>query len=66
MGQTTTQGEGGMRTVRLHCWVRPRSSGGYVAECLELGMYFVEDTPQQAQANLRKPSTTMNELLSYS
>jgi len=45
-------GEGGYRTVRLHCLVRPRRGGGYIAECLELGMYYVEDCPGLAMKTL--------------
>ena len=38
----------------LHCWVRPRRSGGYIAECLELGMYFVEADPGRGVEALRE------------
>lgn len=37
----------------LHCWVRPRPSGGFIAECLEFGLYLVEPDPQSAERSLR-------------
>lgn len=37
----------------LHCWVRPRRPTGYVAECLELGIYLVEPDQNRAQEALR-------------
>lgn len=27
----------------LHCLIRPRRAGGYIAECLEAGLYYAQD-----------------------
>jgi len=38
-----TSGKNAEDATGLHCLIRPRLGGGYVAECLEWGMYNVEN-----------------------
>jgi len=40
--------------MRVHCLIRPRRGGGYVAEGLELGMYYVEGCPGLAMKTLEE------------
>jgi len=51
--------------MRVHCLIRPRRGGGYVAECLELGMYYVEGYPGLAMKTLEEALKSYEEAVKY-